>query len=60
MWGFLGESVILYYYGASFQILTTLHIFCMVDLKWKIQEENVLVESYSEHLLPYDMKGAFI
>ena len=35
-------------------------MFCMVDLKSKIQEENVPVESYSEHLLPYDMKKAFI
>ena len=35
-------------------------MFCMVDLKSKIQEENVSVESYSGHLLPYDMEGAFI
>ena len=35
-------------------------MFCMVDLKSRIQEENVPVENYSEHLLPYDMKKAFI
>ena len=35
-------------------------MFCMVDLKSKIQEENVPVENYYEHLLPYGMKGAFI
>ena len=35
-------------------------MFCMVDLKSKIQEENVPVESYSGHLLPYDTERAFI
>ena len=35
-------------------------MFCMVDLKSKIQKENVPVESYSGHLLPYDTEGASI
>ena len=32
----------------------------MIDLKSRIQEENVLVNSHSEHLLPNDIKEAFI
>ena len=42
MSGSLGETIILYYCGANLQIQTILHIFCMVDLKSKIQEENVI------------------
>ena len=46
--------------GQVFKFRQLLHIFCLADLKSKIQEENVSVESYSWHLLPYDIEGAFI
>ena len=35
-------------------------MFCMIDVNSKIQEENVLVGSYSEHLNPNDIEEAFI
>ena len=35
-------------------------MFCMFDLNSKIQEENVLVESFSGHLNPNDIEGAFM
>ena len=35
-------------------------MFCMIDLNSKIQEEDVLVESYSGHLNPNVVEEAFI
>ena len=34
-------------------------MFCTVDLKSKIQVENILVENYSGHLFPNNVEGAF-
>ena len=49
-----------HFYGACLQLQTTLHIFYTIDLKSRIQEENILVNSHSGHLLPSDIKEAFI
>ena len=34
-------------------------MFFTVDLKSKIQVENILVENYSGHLFPNNVEGAF-
>ena len=46
--------------GQIFKFRQLLHMFCVADLKSKIQEENISVESYSRYLRPNDIEGAFI
>ena len=53
-------KLLFYIIMGKFSNLDNFTYVCVADLKSKIQQENVSVESYSGHLLPNDIEGAFI